>query len=157
MDKQVEVPSDVLEMQERLSEAQRYAVLPHSTTMNDAIIMLGEMTEKIVELTSLAAPEEIHQIAAILREAKKPNVLIETLQQIASVGTSDSRIQVALKDAVNRILKLSAKKLVTGSIEGGVLSMDACEGVEFDIRDYDTESEDELLEEDEHGSYFQAG
>jgi hypothetical protein len=49
--------------------------------------------------------------------------------------------------------------VVTGRIEGGVLDLDVLpDGVEVDIRDYDTDGVDEdIVDEDETGSHFQAG
>jgi len=64
-----------------------------------------------------------------------------------------------IQRAIDALTLLSAKKVVTGTIQGGVLELDeVSEGVEVDIRDYDTDGVDEeLVEEDASGTHFQAG
>lgn len=65
-----------------------------------------------------------------------------------------------LQRAIDMITFLSREKVVSGTIEGGVLSLDKVPaGVVVDIRDYDVEGmeEDVLLRDDKGGTYFPAG
>jgi hypothetical protein len=72
---------------------------------------------------------------------------------------TNTKFRALLQRSIDTITLLSREKLVTGSIEGGVLSLgDVPDGVAVDIRDFDVEGVEALVEEDENGDeYFQVG
>lgn len=62
-----------------------------------------------------------------------------------------------LQRVIEAIVQLSREKVISGTIHGGVLTLDELpEGVRVDIRDYDTEGLDKT-KRDEQGEYFSAG
>lgn len=71
----------------------------------------------------------------------------------------DNRLSSLCQRAIDTITNLSREKVVRGTIQGGVLSLeDVPAGVTVDIKDYDCEGVDEEnLNKDETGTHFQAG
>jgi len=78
----------------------------------------------------------------------------ELIEQLEKVLVGELR-----EKTVSTLTALGEVRIVTGVIQGGVLELDVLpEGVEVDIRDRDCDGQDEdNLEEDARGSYFQAG
>ena len=83
---------------------------------------------------------------------------VETiLAEMKSVATAGI---VEAKEIAEKLVLLSREKVVTGSIEGGVLNLgEVPEGVSIDIRDYDTDGVDpDLVKTDDNGdTYFEVG
>ena len=85
--------------------------------------------------------------------------LLKDLAILESAGDEDLATSV-FRRAIDTISFLSREKVITGTIEGGVLSLDTIPaGVSVDIRDYDVEGmeEDNLLRDEKGGTYFPAG
>ncbi len=86
--------------------------------------------------------------------------LLEHFREVAMrhhTPHQDEQVAIA-KKLVPLLTELSAPKVVSGSIEGGVLDLDDVpEGVEVDIRDRDVQEEGDDVEEDERGEFVHAG
>lgn len=79
------------------------------------------------------------------------------LRQLQSMEENDPPGKSLLQAIIDTITLLSAKKVVTGTIEGGVLSLDDVpDGVDVEINDYDVSGDEENLEEDSGGRTFAA-
>lgn len=81
---------------------------------------------------------------------------------LSGPGTKEemSAMQDQVDDAIMFSEAIFETRTVTGSIEGGVLTLENVpDGVDVDIKDYDVEGVDESrIETDEDGrAYFQAG
>ncbi|MHA2279679.1 MAG: hypothetical protein ACXAC5_02130 [Promethearchaeota archaeon] len=93
--------------------------------------------------------------------------LVDELRSLSERETEDCRDcggfhaedRKTCEQAIHALVGLSRAKVVTGSIQGGVLTLeDVPEGVGVDIKDYDVDGVDEdRLEESDRGRYFQAG
>lgn len=119
--------------------------------LDDSVMFSEELFAQTVVLS-----EEVTSVLAGLRELQR--ILVRGLWgKDADIREFDLS-QDELQKAIDVITNLSREKVVTGSIEGGVLSLgEVSEGVTVDIRDFDVEGVDpELVEEDENGdTYFQ--
>lgn len=86
--------------------------------------------------------------------------LLAEMKSVAEAGIVIPHvIQEVMMRAIDMIIFLSREKVVSGTIQGGVLDLDPIpEGVTVDIRDRDCDGIDEnKLEKDDQGYYFQAG
>lgn len=124
-------------------------------TYDDAL----EIAEHGMVFSEAVFDQEVEE-EVILDIPKETKNLLAEMESVATAGIVIPHvIQEVMKRAIDTIVVLSREKLVTGTIEGGVLSLDDVpEGVIVDIRDYDTDGVyEEVLEEDEKGTHFQAG
>jgi len=77
-------------------------------------------------------------------------------RDLTGISNPPHQLEKRIKDT---IVLLSCEKEITGTIEGGVLSLDPLPaGVTVEIKDYDCEGVDkDITGEDSKGSHFQAG
>jgi len=105
--------------------------------------------------------EAFFKLMPTVDEVKELLAEMESVEEAAGRGVLFGVVvEPLLRKARGAINSLSAKKLVTGVIEGGVLQLDSLpEGVEVDIRDYDTTcvDEEDQLEDEKGRNYFNAG
>jgi hypothetical protein len=118
----------------------------------DDVVMFSERIFEPQFVTSL-------EVGVLIEDMKT----IETATDVWSGKSEQQEVDITpfylmgvAKRARNALVLLSAKKLVTGTIDGGVLDIDEVPaGVEVKINDYDCQDVDEdRLSEDEDGRHF---
>ena len=116
---------------------------------SDALVLLSRVKP--------APTKEVEYLIAQLRRFGADN-WSDVLQGADCRIPNDSDCDIC-KQAADVLVSLSREKVVRGSIAGGVLDLtEVSEGILIDIRDRDCEGVNEdIVEEDEVGDYFQAG
>lgn len=123
--------------------------------MRELLKEFSEMRELLLETRALIVHLSREKVVVTTSEVGK---VLEELENLDKYG--HPAVEMAeIRRAIDMITLLSREKVVTGTIEGGVLDLDPLpEGVTVDIRDRDCEGVDEdVVEEDEEGSFFPAG
>jgi hypothetical protein len=120
---------------------------------DEALLRAGEADclvfhERIFEPQFVASEE----VKVLLRRVAEQRRQIEERPKL---DLDHQSILDVIIEAGEMIILLSAKKRITGTIEGGVLSLDEVPaGVSIDVRDYDVVGEEDYFEEDEEGRTF---